>query len=196
MKAWLGVSKGIDTVTTAVGRVMFWLTLVMVLIGAVNVVTRYVGRSLGMSLGGTLYIALQTQLFDLVFLLGAAYVLNKDGHVRVDIIYASTSEKVRAWIDIFGTLVFLFPFCALGLYLSWGYVGRSWQQGEVNTNAGGFPVYPIKTVILIAFGLIVLQGVSELIKRIAFLRGVPVTIGNETPQTAAETVETPTEAGR
>ena len=196
MKAWLGVSKGIDTVTTAVGRVMFWLTLVMVLIGAVNVVTRYVGRSLGMSLGGTLYIALQTQLFDLVFLLGAAYVLNKDGHVRVDIIYASMGARVRAWIDIFGTLVFLFPFCALGLYLSWGYVGRSWQQGEVNTNAGGFPVYPIKTVILIAFGLIVLQGVSELIKRIAFLRGVPVTIGNETPQEAAQTAVTPTEAGR
>ena len=93
VKAWLGVSKGINTVTTAVGRVMFWLTLVMILIGAFNVVTRYVGRSLGMSLGGTLYIALQTQLFDLVFLLGAAYVLNKDGHVRVDIIYASTSEK-------------------------------------------------------------------------------------------------------
>ena len=196
MKAWLGVSKGIDTVTTAVGRVMFWLTLVMVLIGAVNVITRYVGRSLGMSLGGTLYIALQTQLFDLVFLLGAAYVLNKDGHVRVDIIYASMGARVRAWIDIFGTLVFLFPFCALGLYLSWGYVGRSWQQDEVNTNAGGFPVYPIKTVILIAFGLIVLQGVSELIKRIAFLRGIPVTIGNETPQAAAETAVTPTEAGR
>ena len=196
MKAWLGVSKGIDTVTTAVGRVMFWLTLVMVLIGAVNVVTRYVGRSLGMSLGGTLYIALQTQLFDLVFLLGAAYVLNKDGHVRVDIIYASMGARARAWIDIFGTLFFLFPFCALSLYLSWGYVGRSWQQGEVNTNAGGFPVYPIKTVILIAFGLIILQGVSELIKRIAFLRGIPVTIGNETPQEAAQTAVTPTEAGR
>ena len=196
MKAWLGVSKGIDTVTTAVGRVMFWLTLVMVLIGAFNVVTRYVGRSLGMSLGGTLYIALQTQLFDLVFLLGAAYVLNKDGHVRVDIIYASMGARARAWIDIFGTLFFLFPFCALSLYLSWGYVGRSWQQGEVNTNAGGFPVYPIKTVILIAFGLIILQGVSELIKRIAFLRGIPVTIGNETPQEAAQTAVTPTEAGR
>ena len=200
MKTWLGISKGIDAVTTAVGRVMFWLTLVMVLIGAFNVVTRYVGRSLGMSLGGTLYIALQTQLFNLIFLLGAAYVLNKDGHVRVDIIYASTSKKVRAWIDIFGTLFFLFPFCALGLYLSWGYVGRSWQQGEVNTNAGGLPVYPIKTVILIAFGMLVAQGVSELIKRVALLRGHPVVIGNETPQTSAETVQTatqsPTEAGR
>ncbi len=196
MKAWLGISKGIDAVTTVVGRVMFWLTLVMVFIGAFNVVTRYAGRSLGVSLGGTLYIALQTQLFNLIFLLGAAYVLNKDGHVRVDIIYASTSARVRAWIDIFGTLFFLFPFCALSLYLSWGYVGRSWQQGEVNTNAGGLPVYPIKTVILIAFGLLILQGVSELIKRIALLRGYPVVIGNETPQTSAETVQTPTEAGR
>ena len=77
VKAWLGVSKAIDAVTTAAGRVMFWLTLVMVLIGAFNVVTRYLGRSLGMSLGGTLYITLQTQLFNLIFLLGAAYVLNK-----------------------------------------------------------------------------------------------------------------------
>ena len=200
MKAWLSVSKGIDAVTTTVGRVMFWLTLVMVLIGAFNVVTRYVGRSLGISLGGTLYITLQTQLFNLIFLLGAAYVLNKDGHVRVDIIYASTSARVRAWIDIFGTLFFLFPFCALGLYLSWGYVGRSWQQGEVNPNAGGFPVYPIKTVILVAFGLLILQGISELVKRIALLRGHPVVIGNETPQAAAEAAqlptESPTEAGR
>ncbi len=194
MKAWLGVSKGIDTVTTAVGRVMFWLTLLMVLIGAFNVVTRYVGRSLGVSLGGTLYIALQTQLFDLIFLLGAAFVLNQDGHVRVDIVYASLSKRVRAWIDIFGTLFFLFPFCALGFYLSWGYVGRSWQQGEVNTNAGGFPVYPIKTVILIAFGMLILQGVSELIKRVALLRGVPVTLGGETTEDSPSAV--PTGAGR
>ncbi len=178
MKALLGVSRGIDALTTAVGRVMFWLVLVMVLIGAFNVVTRYVGRSLGVSLGGTLYIALQTQLFNLIFLLGAAYVFNKDGHVRVDILYANASERVRAWIDIFGTLIFLFPFCALGLYLSWGYVGRSWQQGEVNPNAGGFPVYPIKTVILIGFGMLILQGLSELIKRAAFLRGHPVAYGN------------------
>lgn len=171
MTALLGVSKGIDALTTAIGRVTFWLTLVMVLIGAFNVVTRYVGRELGVSLGGTLYIALQTQLFNLIFLLSAAYVLNKDGHVRVDILYANYSVRAKAWVDILGTLFFLFPFCALGMYLSWGYVGRSWQQGEVNTNAGGLPVYPIKTVILIAFGLLILQGVSEIIKRVAVLRG-------------------------
>jgi len=203
VKALLGVSRGIDALTTAVGRVMFWLVLVMVLIGAFNVVTRYVGRSLGVSLGGTLYIALQTQLFNLIFLLGAAYVFNQDGHVRVDILYASASKRVRAWIDIFGTLIFLFPFCALGLYLSWGYVGRSWQQGEVNPNAGGFPVYPIKTVILIGFGMLILQGISEIIKRTGFLCGYPVAYGGAPaeplplPQTVqVHSVRAPDEDGR
>lgn len=189
MKTFLGLSRGIDTLTTMVGRAMFWLILVMVLLGAFNVITRYAGRALSVSLGGTLYIALQTQLFNLVFLLGAAYVLNQDGHVRVDILYANASKRVRAWIDIFGTLFFLFPFCALGLYLSWGYVGRSWQQGELNTNAGGLPIYPVKTVILIAFGMLILQGLSEIIKRIAFLRGHPVVLGSApaTPQAEVQT---------
>lgn len=167
----LGVSRGIDALTTAIGRLMFWVTLIMVLIGALNVVTRYVGRERGISLGGTLYIALQTYAYNLIFLLGAAYVFNRDGHVRVDILYANYSPRTKAWIDILGTLFFLFPFCALGLFLSWGYVLRSWQQGEVNINAGGLPVYPIKTVILLAFGLLILQGVSEIIKRAALLRG-------------------------
>lgn len=171
MSFLMGVSRGIDGVTTAIGRAMFWLTLIMVLIGAFNVVTRYVGRALGISLGGTLYIALQTYAYNLVFLLGAAYVFNRDGHVRVDILYANRSPRTKAWIDILGTLFFLFPFCALGLYLSWGYVLRSWQQGEVNINAGGLPVYPIKTAILLGFGLLILQGISEIIKRAALLRG-------------------------
>lgn len=171
MKGFLAVSRGIDAVTTAIGRVMFWLTLVMVLIGAFNVVTRYVGRAFNLSLGGTRYIALQTYAYNLVFLLGAAHVFNRDGHVRVDILYAGRSPRTKAWIDILGTIFFLFPFCVFGFYLSWGYVTRSWQQGEVNINAGGLPVYPIKTVILVAFALLMLQGVSEIIKRVALLRG-------------------------
>ncbi|ADI15048.1 TRAP transporter small permease subunit [Truepera radiovictrix] len=173
MKGLLAVSRGIDALTTAVGRVMFWLTLVMVLIGAFNVITRYVGRAFNLSLGGTRYIVLQTYAYNLVFLLGAAHVFNRDGHVRVDILYANRSPRTKAWIDILGTLFFLFPFCVLGFYLSWGYVMRSWQQNEVNINAGGLPVYPIKTVILVAFALLVLQGVSEIIKRVAVLRGYP-----------------------
>ena len=171
MRFLLGFSRAVDTITTWLGYVMFWTALVMVLIGVVNVVTRYVGRSVGVSLGGTLYITLQTYAYNLIFLLGAAYVLRKDGHVRVDILYTNYSERVRAWVDIVFTFLFLIPFCALGIYLSQPYVANSWRQGEVNVNAANFPVYPIKTVIVVAFALLILQGLSEVIKKINFLRG-------------------------
>ena len=169
----LGISKLIDAFTTRLGQVMWWLTLVMVLIGFFNVVTRYVGRALGISLGGTLYIALQTYAYDLVFLLGAAYVFRVDAHVRVDVIYSSLKRRTRALIDIFGILFFLFPFSYMGIYFSRSYVANSWRQLEVNRNAGNIPVYPIKTMIIVAFALLILQGVSELIKNIAFLQGRP-----------------------
>lgn len=169
----LGVSRLIDALTTRLGQMMWWLTLVMVLIGFFNVVTRYVGRELGISLGGTLYIALQIYAYDLIFLLGAAYVLRVDAHVRVDVIYSTLKPRVRALIDVFGTLFFLFPFCYMGIYFSQSYVANSWRQNEINRNAGNLPVYPIKTVIIVAFALLILQGVSELIKNIAFLSGHP-----------------------
>jgi TRAP-type mannitol/chloroaromatic compound transport system permease small subunit len=149
---------------------MFWLTLIMVFIGAFNVITRYIGRELGISLGGTLYIALQTYAYNLVFLLGAAYVLNRDAHVRVDIIYSNLSARAKAWIDIVFTFIFLIPFCTMGIILSHRYVVNSWVQREVNLNAGGIPIYPIKTAIIAAFVLLILQGISEIIKRIDFLR--------------------------
>lgn len=173
MRFLLSLSRGIDDVTTLFGRVAWWLTLVMVLIGVTNVVTRYVGRTIGVALGGTEYIVLQTYAYNLVFLLGAAYVFRNDGHVRVDIIYSMLSRRARARIDIAGTLAFLVPFSLMGLYLSAGYVATSWRQLEVNFNAGGIPIYPIKTVIPIAFALLLAQAVSELIKNVAFLSGHP-----------------------
>ncbi len=173
MRFLLSLSKGIDDVTTLIGKVAWWLTLVMVLIGVTNVVTRYVGRTIGVSLGGTEYIVLQTYAYNLVFLLGAAYVLRMDGHVRVDIVFSALSYRARAWVDVFGTLVFLIPFSLMGLYLSNRYVETSWRQREVNFNAGGIPIYPIKTVIVIAFALLLVQALSELIKNTAFLAGRP-----------------------
>ena len=116
---------------------------------------------------------LQTYAYNLVFLLGAAYVFRNDGHVRVDILYGALSRKARAWIDIAGTLAFLIPFSLMGLYLSDRYVATSWRQHEVNLNAGGIPIYPIKTVILVAFALLLAQALSELIKNAAFLAGHP-----------------------
>ncbi|MEX2535016.1 MAG: TRAP transporter small permease subunit [Trueperaceae bacterium] len=171
MQFLLAISRGIDAVTTVVGKVACWVTLLMVLIGVLNVVTRYVGRSLGVSLGGTQYIVLQTYAYDFVFLMGAAYVFRKDAHVRVDIIFSTLSHRSKAIVDIIGVLLFLIPFSIMGLYFGQRYVATSWRQGEINLNAAGIPVYPAKTLILIAFGLLIVQGISELIKNIAFLNG-------------------------
>lgn len=170
---FLSISKGVDDVTTAFGRFARWLTVLMVLVGVFNVVTRYVGRSLGVSLGGTFYIALQTYMYDLVFLLGAAYVFRTDGHVRVDIIYSALSHRARAWIDVIGNLLFLIPFSVMGIYFAAPYVATSWRQQEINLSAGGILVYPIKTAIVVAFALLLLQSLSEIVKHVAFLAGHP-----------------------
>src|SRR5699024_878816 len=169
----LAISRAIDALWTFVGKIMWWVTLAMVLIGVYNVVTRYLGQYIGVQLSGNIYLEMQTYAFDLIFMLGAAYVLKCDGHVRVDIIYSRLSAKAKAWIDIFGTFVFLIPFCIFALYFSLSYVERSWAVLEQSSNPGGLPRYPLKTVILITFGMLILQGLSEVIKHVAFLRGVP-----------------------
>lgn len=181
MRFFLAISRGIDAVTTLIGKLMWWVTLFMVLMGVYNVVTRYAfdliarlfGERTAEVMSGNRYLELQTYSYDLVFLLGAAYVLGANSHVRVDIIFSQMTPKVRAWIDIAGTFLFLFPFCALGIYFSQSYVARSWRQMEISPNPGGLARYPIKTVIIITFGLLIVQGVSELIKNTAFLRGRP-----------------------
>ena len=189
MNFFLGISAVIDWITTKVGQAMWWLTLFMVLVGFTNVVTRYVGRAMGVSLGGSLLIALQTYAYNLVFLLGAAYVFRKDAHVRVDIIYSSLSKRTRAGIDIFGILVFLIPFAMMGIYFSLGYIETSWRQMEVNRNAGGIPVYPIKTAIIVAFVMLIFQAISELIKNIAFLGGHPNSRSVHVQEDETETVD-------
>ncbi len=158
---------------------MYWLTLFMVLIGAFNVITRYAydfiartfGDSVAQQLSSNVYLELQTYAYNLIFLLGAAYVLNQNAHVRVDILFTQFSPKVRAWVDVLGGVLFLIPFSIMGIYFSQSYVARSWRQLEMSPNPGGLPRYPIKTVIIIAFALLILQGVSEIIKNVAFIRG-------------------------
>jgi len=173
MTILLGLARVIDTFSTALGKLMWWLAAAMVLVGAYNVITRYLGEYLGMQLSANVYLELQTYAFDLIFLLGAAYVLRSDAHVRVDIIYSRLSPRSRAWVDIFGTLVFLIPFCIFGLYFCYGYVERSWSYLEQSPNPGGLPRYPIKAMMLACFAMLILQGISEVIKNVAFLRGLP-----------------------
>jgi TRAP-type mannitol/chloroaromatic compound transport system permease small subunit len=173
MRRLLTFSRAIDRLSGMIGQALSWVTLALIALGVINVVGRYVGAQLGMQLSSNALLEAQTQAFDVILLLGAAYLLKRDGHIRVDILHSRLPPRVRAWIDVIGTLLLLAPFCALVIWFSLEYVGRSWSRLEVSPNPGGLPLYPIKTLIPLAFALLVLQGVSELIKRIAILAGIP-----------------------
>jgi TRAP-type mannitol/chloroaromatic compound transport system permease small subunit len=177
----LAVSRGIDAVTALLGRFAWWMSLVMVLLGAENVIARYgygfiyrtFGEDVARALSNNTYFELQTLAYNIVFLLGAAYVFQVDGHVRVDILFSRLRARTKAWIDIVGIVVFLWPFCVLTIYFSQRYVASSWRALEVSPNAGGLARYPIKTLIVVAFALLMVQGLSQLIKHAAYLRGRP-----------------------
>ncbi|MEM6430762.1 MAG: TRAP transporter small permease subunit, partial [Deinococcota bacterium] len=169
----LAIARAIDTVSTIIGKVMFWTSLVMVLIGVYNVITRYLGTRIGVQLSSNVYLELQTYAYNLIFLLGAPYVLMKNSHVRIDILTDRLSNKGKAIIDIVGALLLLVPLCLLSLYFSQSYIAASFRQLEASPDPDGLLLYPIKFVIIVAFVLLILQGVSETIKNLAFVRGVP-----------------------
>ena len=168
---WLKLARGIDRINEGVGRFAGWLVLLMVLVGAYNAIVRYAGRGLGINLSSNVYIELQWYLFSLVFLLGAGYALRHRAHVRVDVIYARLSTKARACIDLAGTLLFLLPVTITLFWVTWPWVQNSWSVMEGSPDPGGLPRYPIKTVLLVAFALLLLQGMADVIRSIATLRG-------------------------
>jgi len=164
------LSTLIDAVSDRVGSLVGWLTLAMVVLGAFNAVARYLGKSIELNLSSNAYIEAQWYLFSAIFLLGAAHTLQRDQHVRVDVLYGRLSERRKAWIDIVGTVSFLIPFCLFGLIITIPAVRNSWAVLEVSPDPGGLPRYPIKTLMLVCFGLLLLQAISELIKRIRTIR--------------------------
>ncbi len=172
MEPWLKISRALDRLTEWIGLGVGWLTLAMVLIGAYNAVVRYLGRFFGWNLSSNAYLELQWYFFSLVFLLGAAYTLRRGAHVRVDVFYGRLSERGKAWINLLGTALFLLPFCGFCLWVSWPSVRNSWSIGEVSPDPGGLPRYPIKAAILVAFVLLIVQGISEIIKQVAVIRGL------------------------
>jgi TRAP-type mannitol/chloroaromatic compound transport system permease small subunit len=154
------IANGIDRLNRRFGEAVAWLTLGMVLITVVDVIMRYLFNT-----GAVWVQELEWHLFGMVFLLAGGYALLHDAHVRVDIFYAHQSPRVRAWIDLMGTVLFLFPVCALVLWSSQKFVLNSWGFQEGSPDPGGLPArYLIKGVIPLGFALIALQGVSELIK--------------------------------
>lgn len=167
MRPWLGLSSLIDRANEVIGKTMAWLILVAVLVSATNAVIRKV-----FSVSSNSWLELQWYLFGAAFLLASAYTLKQNEHIRIDIIYGMFSRRTQHWIDLFGHVVFLMPFTLLMLYYFVPYVAQSYANGEVSTNSGGLTIWPAKALLLIGFLLLALQGVSEIIKKIAVIRGI------------------------
>lgn len=164
-------AAAVDGLNERIGAAIRWLALFMVLLGAFNAIARYLTKYTGVSLASNAYTELQWYAFSLIFLLGAAYGLRHDVHVRVDVLFARLSKKAQAWIDLAGTVLFLIPFCVLMLWVSWPAVRNSWSIREGSPDPGGLPRYPIKAVILVCFVLLLLQGLSHIIKQVDVIRG-------------------------
>ncbi|MFK8185821.1 MAG: TRAP transporter small permease subunit [Phormidesmis sp.] len=167
----LPIARKIDRFTNAIGKLAYWIVLIMIGVGVWNVLGRYLGNAIGQNLSSNALIETQWYLFDLVFLLGAAYTLQHNDHVRVDVFYARWNRRRKAMADLFGTLVFLLPFCALVIYFSWGAVVQSWAIRETSPDPGGLIRYPIKSMIIVSFALLILQGISDAIKNWAIITG-------------------------
>jgi len=163
-----GLSERLDAVSSAVGRAASWLTLLMVLLTLLIVVLRYAFDS------GQIWLQeLLTWMHALVFMLGAAYTLQLDGHVRVDVFYRDMSERQRAWVNALGVLLFVFPLCGYFVYESLPYIGRSFGNHEISRDAGGLP-YPaipvLKSVLLVMPLAVALQGLALLLNAVGVLR--------------------------
>ncbi len=167
MKVLLSISRAIDALNEHVGRMTYWLILVAVLVSAGNAVVRY-----SLNTSSNAWLEIQWYLFSFVFLFCAGYTLRHNQHVRIDILTAHLSGRKKAWIDIFGTIFFLLPMAIAIMWLSWPVFVDAYRSHEISTNAGGLLVWPARLMIPVGFLLLVLQGFSELIKRIAFLRGL------------------------
>lgn len=167
----LKLSRWIDRLSEGLGWITLGITLVMVAVGAYNAISRYLGQFIGINLSSNLYIEVQWYLFSLVFLLGAAYVLKRGEHVRVDVLYGRLSRRRKAWVDFFGSLLLLLPLCGVIVFYSFPSVLNSWKIKETSSDPGGLARYPLKAMLLVAFTLLALQGISEAIKQFAIISG-------------------------
>ncbi|MHB1187760.1 TRAP transporter small permease subunit [Thiobacillus sp.] len=166
MKSLLALARLIDALTERVGRLVIWLVLAATLISAGNALTRYL---LGES--SNAWLEIQWYLFGAMFLLAAGYTLKHNGHVRIDIFYNRLGPRGQAWIDLAGGLLFLLPMAVLLMWLSWPMFFEAWQTQEHSPDAGGLLRWPVKLLLPLGFGLLALQGVAEVIKRIGVLSG-------------------------
>ena len=163
----LKFSSLIDWVNEKLARLANICVLLSCLVSAINAMIRY-----AFDMSSNAWLELQWYMFAVVVMLGAAYTLQRNEHVRVDVVYMGLSDRNKLWVDIIGGVLFLLPACVLLGWLSWPFFMQSWDQNEMSSNAGGLLRWPVKFLIPFGFAMIALQGVSEITKRIAALRGV------------------------
>ena len=166
MEFALGLSRAIDALNERIGRSVLWLVLFAALISAGNAIVRKTFNA-----SSNAFLEIQWYLFSAIFLLCAGYTLLHDEHVRIDLFSARCSPRTRAWIDVAGALLFLLPMSLVLMRLSWPVFVDAWTSKEISGNAGGLLRWPVKLLMPVGFALLALQGVSELVKRIAFLAG-------------------------
>lgn len=167
MRALLKLSNAIDWLNSLVGRYVIWLILASTVISGVNAAVR---KAFNMS--SNAYLEVQWYLFAASFLLAAGYTLLNHEHVRIDVIAGRLSKRTQVWLDVFGFTVFLLPLCLAILWFSIPFFLKGFQSGEMSNNAGGLIRWPVFLMLPLGFGLLMLQGFSELIKRIAYLMGL------------------------
>ena len=181
MSALLKLSSLIDAISEQVGRFVSWLILAAVLISAINAVIR---KAFNYSSNG--FLEIQWYLFAAVFLLAAGYTMLRQEHVRIDVILGRFSKRTQIIVEAVCIVVFLFPFGITVIDLVWPLVVKAWNTGEMSSNAGGLIRWPVFALVPLGFGLLLMQGVSELIKRIAFLQGL---IADPTQKKQAKSAE-------
>ncbi len=171
-------AKFTDKISGFLGMISVYVTIILVFVGIMNVLLRYIGEAIGTKLVNNMFIETQWYLYTLIFLLAFAFNMRDGVNVRVDFWYAEQSPKTKAWIDLVGHVLFLIPFCLLALNVTWGPVLKSWGQlpdgtfgtWELSPDPNGLPRAPIKSMVLVAFFTLLMQTFSELIKLIAILR--------------------------
>ena len=166
MNALLALSRQIDALTERIGRSAIWIVLIVVLISAGNAIMRY-----AFNYSSNALLEIQWYLFGLLFLSCSGYTLLRNEHVRIDLLSSKLSKRGQAWIDVFGIIFFLMPMAVAILVLSWPVFMHAFESGEMSNSAGGLIVWPARLMIPVGFALLIMQGVSELIKRIGFLQG-------------------------
>ncbi|MCV2868603.1 TRAP transporter small permease subunit [Defluviimonas sp. WL0002] len=167
MKPFLSLARGIDRLSEWIGKSVIWLILLAIAVSAANAIIRKVFSS-----SSNAWLELQWYLYGAAFMLAAAYTLKENEHIRIDIFYGTRSRRAQHWIDLIGHLLFLTPFVVLMTWMTVPYAYQAWKIGQISTNAGGLIIWPARAILAAGFALLTLQAISEIIKKIAVMRGL------------------------